>query len=293
MAYLLLRLSLTLFTELFIMRITAHVLTMRSNAQYYRAVLVYYLIWAPLRELALPTAVRVMGMLVYISIPVLCSVGPLPTRITRNLFIQLLVSANEMLTVSLTAAITGGEGTMGSPADRDAIVPIVVAYSILISIYACETEAIFALFSRLDHQQDARVEPPVFIMMLGSLGLIAVIYYRIFGRNDMLTSILTVITVYAILSALLGFALIVVAQRDTRAKRLIANQMAQARQAKHVRNEVVTATRLSLDLRRLRHDLANQLHVVSRLVEAGHYDDADRYLAELQRQAHSLQQSRK
>ena len=109
MAYFLLRLSLTLFTELFIMCITAHVLTMRSNAQYYRAVLVYYLIWAPLKELALPTVVRVMG----------------------------------------------------------------------------------------------------------------------------------------------------------------------------------------LNMRRLRHDLANHLHVVSRLVESGHYDDADRYLAELRKQAHSLQQSRK
>ena len=178
---------------------------------------------------------------------------------------------------------------MGTPTNRGDLLPVIAAYAALISVYACETEALIALFTRLDHHPDADIEPPVFVMMLGSLGLIILVYYRLFGQDALITSALAVVMGYCLLSAILGLLLIAVAQRDARNKRAIADQMAEARQAKHVRDEVEATTQRSMDLRRLRHDLANQMRVVTGLVNAGHYDDADRYLASLEAQARGLQ----
>ena len=289
MYYFAIRLCLTLLVETFIMRMSAHLLTMRSNKQYYLAELTYFFIWAPLKELPLPNFVRVLALLIDICIPIACSVGPLSVRLSREMLIQLLMVANEMIAVVVASALTGGEGAMGTPTNRGDLLPVIAAYAALISVYACETEALIALFTRLDHHPDADIEPPAFVMMLGSLGLIILVYYRLFGRGAMVTGALAVIMGYCVLSAVLGLLLITVAQRDARNKREMADQMAEARQTKHVRDEVEATTRRSMDLRRLRHDLANQMGVVTGLVAEGRYDDADRYLASLEAQARDLQ----
>lgn len=72
-------------------------------------------------------------------------------------------------------------------------------------------------------------------MMLGSLGLTILIYYPLFGQGTMATRALAVVMGYCMLSAVLGLLLIAVSQRDARNKREIADQMAEARQTKHVR----------------------------------------------------------
>ena len=75
MYYFAIRLCLTLFVEAFVMRMSAHLLTMRSNKQYYLAELTYFFIWAPLKELPLPNFVRVLALLIDICIPIACSVS--------------------------------------------------------------------------------------------------------------------------------------------------------------------------------------------------------------------------
>ena len=85
MYYFAIRLCLTLLVETFIMRMSAHLLTMRSNKQYYLAALTYFFIWAPLKELPLPNSVRVLALLISICIPIACSVGPLHVRLSREM----------------------------------------------------------------------------------------------------------------------------------------------------------------------------------------------------------------
>ena len=155
MYYFAIRLCLTLFVEAFVMRMSAHLLTMRSNKQYYLAELTYFFIWAPLKELPLPNFVRVLALLISICIPIACSVGPLHVRLSREMLIQLLMVANEMIAVVVASALTGGHGAMGAPTNRGDLFPVIVAYAVLISVYACETEALIALFAKLDHHPDA------------------------------------------------------------------------------------------------------------------------------------------
>lgn len=160
MNYFAIRLCLTLFVETFIMRMSSHLLPMRSNKQYYLAALAYFFIWAPLKELPLPNIVRVLALLVGICIPIACSVGPLHVRLSREMLIQLLMVANEMVAVVVASALTDGNGAMGAPANKEDLFPVIAAYAALISVYACETEALIALFARLDHHPDADIEPP-------------------------------------------------------------------------------------------------------------------------------------
>ena len=161
--------------------------------------------------------------------------GPLRIRVSREILIQLLMVANGMIAVVVASALTDGYGAMGTPTNGRDLFPVIAAYAALISVYACETEALIALFARLDHHPDADIEPPVFFMMLGSLGLTILIYYRLFGQGTMATRALAVVMGYCMLSAVLGLLLIAVSQRDARNKREIADQMAEARQTKHVR----------------------------------------------------------
>jgi len=60
-------------------------------------------------------------------------------RISRNLLIQLLVVAAEMLAVVVASALTNGNGTMGIPDDKESLIPLIAAYAALIPAYTYET----------------------------------------------------------------------------------------------------------------------------------------------------------
>jgi hypothetical protein len=167
-----------------------------------------------------------------------------------------------------------------------------ITYAVLILASAVETQLVIVLCRRFDQDQDADLEAPVLALMLGSIGLVTVQLYRFYvpvlssGYYD--TRLISVMVVYCICEFVLSLALVPIARNDAQLKRQIAERAATVRQDKRVRDEVRAATRRSLGMRRLRHDLANQMGVVGELVAQGRADDADRYLAALQTQAHKL-----
>ena len=62
------------------------------------------------------------------------------------------------------------------------------------------------------------------------------------------------------------------------------------RHERHARTELERTLQHDLALRRLRHDLANQVGVVAQLLETGDVREADGYLAALQAQAERLRE---
>ena len=84
----------------------------------------------------------------------------------------------------------------------------------------------------------------------------------------------------------------ILAHTDARARRRKANELASKEQISRMRVELAESARRSLELRRLRHDMANQVAVVDELVKHGRMTDADAYLAQLQQRAHALTQDK-
>ena len=81
---------------------------------------------------------------------------------------------------------------------------------------------------------------------------------------------------------------IVIARRDATAMRIITDQTASARQARHVVRSIEASVKASISMRFLRHDLANQRDLVLELAKSGHQEEASRYLKALHAQAHKL-----
>lgn len=289
MMYIAIQFTLMLTIEFFIIRAMVKSLSMRSNLLYVMVHLSCFTIGAAVRIFGTMPLLRFFLIpLCYFIFPIVLSMGPLRTRLLRASLVFLAGAGTEILGVAFYSLLTGGTMAV-STADQSNIVPVVAIYSVLIPVTALTMELVITTCQHADHSEDAQLELPIVALILSATLHFAAIYVRFYAGNDMAPIIAVSSLAYCLLAIAASLTLLAVARRDARTKREIADQMAQARQAKHVRGTVEATTRRSLGLRRLRHDLANQTRVVTGLVGEGRYDDADRYLVALQAQAHELQ----
>ena len=96
------------------------------------------------------------------------------------------------------------------------------------------------------------------------------------------------VLVGSIATVVVVFAALEVARQDLQVSRRNADQAARTRRTRHIRAEVAGITRSSVGVRRLRHDMANQVGVIDELVSEGRCTEAEDYLAALQEQADVL-----
>ena len=88
--------------------------------------------------------------------------------------------------------------------------------------------------------------------------------------------------VYVLLYVVVTIALLVVAQRDAEARQLLVRHHIAKQQLATLQRQIAVSSARGDGMRKLRHDLANQVDVVRGLAERGDYEDADAYLADLQ-----------
>ena len=293
MIYGLYLLLLTAILELVFCRGMCGVIAMRSDLLYYVLHMLCYaaswtMRWSGTSDFVRSVTIITLTMVV---LPLALSQGRMRARVLRMLLIDMCIVITEPLGSFMYSALTGGSA-YPMAVTSDTFGAVSITYAVLILASAVETQLVIVLCRRFDQDQDADLEAPVLALMLGSIGLVTVQLYRFYvpvlssGYYD--TRLISVMVVYCICEFVLSLALVPIARNDAQLKRQIAERAATVRQDKRVRDEVRAATRRSLGMRRLRHDLANQMGVVGELVAQGRADDADRYLAALQTQAHKL-----
>jgi hypothetical protein len=289
MAYIALQFALMLVGELFIIRAMVKCLSMQSNYLYAALHLTCFTVGAIVRIFGATPYLRAFIIpLCYLVFPLALSTGPLRARLYRIALIDIVAFGTEMIGVVIYSLLTGG--TMAeNTANQSNIATIAAIYSVLIPVMALALEMVIAAYRSFDRQNDAQLELSIVALILSAVIHFFLIYLRFFPSNEMAAPVAVSALAYCLATIASSFILLTVAQRDARVKREVTDQIAEARQVKHVRSEVEATTLRSMSLRRLRHDLANQMRVVTGLISEGRYDDADRYLAALQDQAHGMQ----
>ena len=281
---------LSLVVELIVIRAMCKVLDMRSYPLYVALhlgcfCLSYYLSFA-----ATPHVIRIViiSVLTNYLLPIVISRGRLRSRLVRmtavNLGTIILEAVGDFLYLFVhpegriiqTSLAGGDNGT------------ICLIYCALIPIAALVEELVIITGRRIDDGLDTELEIPGVLIM----SLSFVFYIPLIFRADRVpnhgVSVYFVAAIYATASLAASLVLISVAKRDAQASRQAADRLALTRQNRHVRGEVEASVQRTMEMSRLRHDLANQVDVVEQLVAQERFVDADRYLELLQSQARDL-----
>ena len=239
----------------------------------------------------LPDAPGIIRLALFLAtnviVPFVMSRGPALTRLSRIVLVIAGGLLTEFVGASTYHLISGGE-FFPSEINQDTIASVVVIYSLLAFFASIVMEFIITVCARIDRDRDAMLEPPVIFLSL-----------VMFVGFDALLTRTNDAGVYSLMGPFLCFlcclctlgscmALLAVARRDAEATRLAADQVAVARQERHVRGEIEASVQRTTQMSRLRHDLANQVEVVEQLAAQGRFAEADQYLEDLQVQARKL-----
>lgn len=277
---------LALILELLLMRTMCKVLPMRTVLGYCVADFCYYC-------LSMATQGKILGfprvafILIHFMLPVIFSTGPLPNRLVRVAAVFTVELLAEPIAVVSWWGMTG-EATMAPTVTDSTFLPMLTVYGILILVIATLFEMLIAFFQHIDHEGTASVELPVIAEMALSPLFFHVINTKLYIQDSLTPVSVAGILAFVILSSVLCVAMLDVANRDIKAKRKLVDHAAFIRQATHSRREVEAIARRASSVRRLRHDLANQMTVVERLIASGQAAEADRYLQALQAQSKDL-----
>ena len=286
-----LRISINVLAQVAMAHATCTVLPMRSNKVYVILCALGSGLGMFMQEVGLWPMARtlVLGPLVSIVLPVACSTGPLRMRLTRSALIltSLFVVSFVSNTVLLSLGFTDTDLTLPGIQAQDMVWIMLV--TCLVSIFVIEGTA-WALGApgRDDAWRDEGLETPAIVLLLWSDVLCIVIsdQLKVADSLNFVTSLLG--SLYCLLSLAFSFAALSATRKAAQARRAATNRTISDRQARRVRDEVEASVHSSLDVRHLRHDLANQIDVVGELARRGQMEEADRYLADLQARAQAL-----
>lgn len=161
-------------------------------------------------------------------------------------------------------------------------------YTVMIAVGAPIFELIISFFRNADNDWDMSLEWPVTAFLF--IAVAATWYWS--TRSNLLgrvreTSALVTLVLIAV-QQMIAIVLVTVARNDARAQREAARQQVLMRQSRHLSLMVEESAARVMGMRRLRHDLANQVDVVRSLAAQGRHSEADHHLGELQEAAHEL-----
>lgn len=225
------------------------------------------------------THVSIFGPLTLFVFPVVMSSGPLRTRITKSLLVASAVLASEGIAVALCGLMginippTIALGS-GAVSQQD----MLVAYISALVFAFLLLEALITIF---DDVMDATLSSPALSLLVFSYMLSSATFRRAHLSIETSSLYSTTTMVTTLVTLALCIALVYMTRSGVQASRESANRFARIRQARHIHTEVIGITRRSQAIHRLRHDLANQIGVVSQLASQERFEEADDYLRAL------------
>ena len=222
----------------------------------------------------------IVNVLANLAIPMVMSHGPIGQRLTRIAFLNMVVLLTEIIGTLVYYMLSGQP--FPSNLSEAAPLTITLVYTVLIFTTTITCEAAIALLRRTDDAWDEAFEPTAFIMMTSSFMFFVMLLVR-FDLGNVESAIVPVVTgLGAILAVTISLLLLRIARWDAQAKREIALRAANKRQIKHLMEEAERMTSRSTAMRRIRHDLANQIGIVRALADQGRFAEADEYLSGFQ-----------
>lgn len=276
-------------------RATCTLLDMRSNTVYAAIYVVNTFINLFLVKNSFYDGFRIfiLNALVGLVIPICYSTGPLRVRLTRMGLIQICNAIGEIACTFTYLLIAGKDMRV---TDFSTIDPLTASIIYVVGIATMHVSYEMAILtckrndSRYETSLHTGMGLSLILFNLGTYFLFAYILYRaqirFIDRNAL--SFAFVFLVCIVLSFLLASIVFSVVSSDAQLARDNANRVGESRQVKHVKDEIAASKARSLTVRRLRHDLANQIDVVAELTREGKVVEADHYLALLQEQAQNL-----
>lgn len=233
-----------------------------------------------------PPQLRVLFMnpLSHIVLPLACSRGKLRSRFIRVATIWLLDPVAELSGFATFMLL--GDDPNYQRVDASNALHVAITYLVAISLYALVCEAAITFFRHRDDRVESGIASPVLLFLL--ISPLNVYYPLLTIDNNYLPLAMSFVIASYGLSAGYAFLVLRAANNDLRLQQDQVNETAVLRQTRHVLNRIRSHTTRTADMRRLRHDLANQLEVVTSLVNSGHTDEASRYLEALEQRASAL-----
>ena len=218
--------------------------------------------------------------------PIAYSRGALSMRIIRVLTILLIVLPAEAASVGTYMLL--GNRPYFSTIDESNYVDIGLTYCVTVLLGTLLIESLIFFYRRADRELDADIAPAILANMFACYLLSLIIDIRIIDTMLDGPVILATVGLVALIEAAYALSTITVAHRDAVSKRILADEAARARQARHVKQAIEASTLKAGAMRRLRHDLANQVDLVYELAESGHTHEASQYLDDLRSQIQDI-----
>ena len=295
LVYALIQIVPSLVTCLISIRCFCRVLDMRSNVLFGGLYLADALANLIVHFTGAPIVLRllILNPLVSFILPVALSRGPLRKRIARTILINaviIIVEPLSMLTFWLQERQLYYEVV-----DASNYLSVIITYLVTILATALVFELPIIYCGRVDQRLDAQIEKSV-VALIGALSAINLFFMT---RSIMLATgshttvsgtALVVLCASCIGCIFVAYTVFSIARREAAARNHKTYRAAQVRHERHARFELERALQHDLALRRLRHDLANQVGIVAQLLDAGDVQEADDYLAALQGQAEHLRE---
>ena len=274
-------LSFSLMVELIVRRALCKVLDIWSVPLFLLLWFCCFVMSFVTQQMGLNPFVRtiIVNALANLTIPLVMSRGPIGQRLTRIAFVNMVILMTEISGTITYLALSGHP----FPSDFYEADPlsIVLVYTVLVFTATITCEATIAFFHR-GNSLDEAFEPAAFIMMASSFVFFIMLMVR-FDLSNVEGAIVPIVTgLGAILAVTISLFLLRIARQDAQAKREIALQTARRQQIEHLMEEAERMTSRSTAMRRIRHDLANQIGIVHALADQGRFAEADEYLSGFQ-----------
>ena len=290
MSLTLIRVVSNLYMQSLIIYVSCKTLHMRSNVAFVLLSMAGTAAGIVMQELQILPMVRALlvAPLVCFVLPIALSTDSLPYRLGRCAILAMLMLVASFVTSVLFLAFR-------APIDAGVIEGELLYKTILIHIAAAAVNTIASFtivreFGVSVAQRDEALEPSFIVLLFCSY--VVCIFLSNQAAQHSSNPLCTAAAVMDLLCCLLSLGLtswaLKSARQDARERRAQANRDATTQQLQLVQDEVEALAQRSLMMRRLRHDLANQIDVVTELATSGNARESDLHLQALQAYAHEL-----
>ena len=229
----------------------------------------------------------VISPLTYFILPIGMSKGPLHSRVTRTLLLTAVTMGSEFAAAGTFGLLTGST-TYPTETDSSIVAAFIASYMACILFNLIGQEGVIAFCNRDEEGSETTLRIPLLELIILTHFAGPAVVTRMYNVQNRAVLALICFFVIDLLTLAIALAALDLTQKELRSWRQATVQASLIRQSRHLKSEILSIASSSTATRKLRHDLANQVSVIDELLEEGHVDAAEQYLAELQDRAQSL-----
>ena len=272
------------FVEVILCYAYCRLLDMRSNKVFVAVSLAGLVVGYNLMYTGAPSILRILTVTLPIGIifPIVWSKGKLGERILWMTLLIVVVGVGE-ITGTIYFQVQTGLVHFNTITPENARY-VLSTYVIILLVTLHGLVALIYIHDHRPHTVEDLSTGMFLVLLIWSVVLYLFVLNR-WGSYDAYSSSFTppaIAIIGCLVNAMLALIAVSVSHAEAVTRRDRTDATVLTRQIKHVRAEILEASKRTTMLRKLRHDLANQIDVVLHLARQGHPKEADQHLANLQ-----------